>query len=192
MVPATTRRRALDPLLQVRMVVRTFTRNPDTATQAPPSTGSLWATAAPNQESRCRVRSARRCRVPYSTPGTRRDTKVIARHVDDLRTEFPQMRGLSQRNLVYMRTFASEFPAPIAQRLVLGTALEPCQREPASPRRIRTIGAKHQDVIRPRATSCTRRTQCVQRMYCTQDWQLNRKCVVHVRNRITLLDRSQD
>lgn len=45
-------------------------------------------------------------------------TKVIARLADDLRTEFPQMRGLSQRNLVYMRTFAGEFPEPIAQQAV--------------------------------------------------------------------------
>ncbi|MET4050469.1 MULTISPECIES: DUF1016 N-terminal domain-containing protein [unclassified Rhodococcus (in: high G+C Gram-positive bacteria)] len=45
-------------------------------------------------------------------------TKVIARLADDLRTEFPQMRGLSQRNLVYMRTFAGEFPEPSAQHAV--------------------------------------------------------------------------
>ncbi len=45
-------------------------------------------------------------------------TKVISRLADDLRTEFPQMRGLSQRNLVYMRSFAAEFPEPIAQQPV--------------------------------------------------------------------------
>jgi len=45
-------------------------------------------------------------------------TKVISRLADDLRTEFPQMRGLSQRNLVYMRTFAAEFPESIAQQPV--------------------------------------------------------------------------
>ena len=33
-------------------------------------------------------------------------TKVIGRLAADLRAEFPGMRGLSQRSLVYMRTFA--------------------------------------------------------------------------------------
>lgn len=42
-------------------------------------------------------------------------TRVIARLADDLRTEFPGMRGLSQRNLVYMRTLATEYPDPITQ-----------------------------------------------------------------------------
>lgn len=42
-------------------------------------------------------------------------TRVIARLADDLRAEFPGMRGLSQRNLVYMRTLATEYPDPIAQ-----------------------------------------------------------------------------
>ena len=55
-------------------------------------------------------------------------TKVTSRLADDLRTEFPRMRGLSQRNLVYMRTFAAEFPEPIAQRPVaqLPWATSPC------------------------------------------------------------------
>ena len=37
-------------------------------------------------------------------------TKVVERLADDLRREFPEMRGLSRRNLVYMRTFASAWP----------------------------------------------------------------------------------
>lgn len=36
-------------------------------------------------------------------------TKVISRLAADLRAEFPGMRGFSQRNLVYMRTFATAF-----------------------------------------------------------------------------------
>ena len=43
-------------------------------------------------------------------------TKVIDRLSVDLRTEFPGMRGLSTRNLVYMRTFAAAYPAGIAQQ----------------------------------------------------------------------------
>ncbi|NUU51228.1 MULTISPECIES: PDDEXK nuclease domain-containing protein [Curtobacterium] len=34
-------------------------------------------------------------------------TKVIARLAEDLRTEFPEMRGFSPRNLAYMRAFAA-------------------------------------------------------------------------------------
>jgi len=40
----------------------------------------------------------------------------IGRLAADLRAEFPGMRGLSQRSLVYMRTFAAAFEAPIAQQ----------------------------------------------------------------------------
>jgi len=43
-------------------------------------------------------------------------SKVIGRLAADLRAEFPGMRGLSQRSLVYMRTFAAAFAAPIAQQ----------------------------------------------------------------------------
>jgi len=43
-------------------------------------------------------------------------SKVIGRLAADLRAEFPGMRGLSQRSLVYMRTFAGAFAAPIAQQ----------------------------------------------------------------------------
>ncbi|WP_235856779.1 DUF1016 N-terminal domain-containing protein [Occultella glacieicola] len=45
-------------------------------------------------------------------------TRVIARLSTDLREEFPQMRGLSQRNLVYMRTFANTWPDEVAQQPV--------------------------------------------------------------------------
>jgi predicted nuclease of restriction endonuclease-like (RecB) superfamily len=42
--------------------------------------------------------------------------KVSDRLSVDLRTEFPGMRGLSTRNLVYMRTFAAAYPDGIAQQ----------------------------------------------------------------------------
>ena len=45
--------------------------------------------------------------------------KVVARLAADLRSEFPQMRGLSRANLLYMRAFAEAWPEPeIVQRLV--------------------------------------------------------------------------
>jgi DUF1016 N-terminal domain len=37
-------------------------------------------------------------------------TRVIDRLAADLRAAFPDMRGLSRRNVVYMRTFAAAFP----------------------------------------------------------------------------------
>jgi len=45
-------------------------------------------------------------------------TRVIDRLSSDLRAAFPDMRGLSQRNLVYMRTFAAAFPGEITQQPV--------------------------------------------------------------------------
>ncbi len=47
-------------------------------------------------------------------------SKVIGRLAADLRAEFPGMRGLSQRSLVYMRTFAAAVEAPIAAQLPWG------------------------------------------------------------------------
>jgi predicted nuclease of restriction endonuclease-like (RecB) superfamily len=45
--------------------------------------------------------------------------KVIDRLATDLQAEFPDMRGLSSRNLLAMKVFAREFPdGPIAQQLV--------------------------------------------------------------------------
>jgi predicted nuclease of restriction endonuclease-like (RecB) superfamily len=45
--------------------------------------------------------------------------KVIDRLAEDLRRDFPDMRGLSRRNLIYMRAFAEAFPDPeIVQQLV--------------------------------------------------------------------------
>lgn len=38
-------------------------------------------------------------------------SKVISRLIKDLRTEFPDMKGLSLRNLHYMRAFAAAYPA---------------------------------------------------------------------------------
>src|SRR5688572_19514620 len=37
-------------------------------------------------------------------------TKVIAKLAADLRAEFPEMKGLSDRNFTYMRTFAEAYP----------------------------------------------------------------------------------
>ena len=45
-------------------------------------------------------------------------SKVIARPSMDLQGEFPNMSGLSPRNLQYMQQFASEFPTAIAQQPV--------------------------------------------------------------------------
>ena len=48
-------------------------------------------------------------------------TKIVARLAGDLRREFPEMSGFSQRSLTYMRTFAEAWPAtrfaqqPVAQ-----------------------------------------------------------------------------
>lgn len=48
-------------------------------------------------------------------------TGVISRLAADLRTEFPDMGGLSRRNLFYMRSFAAAVGDQIVQRAVLGT-----------------------------------------------------------------------
>ena len=46
-------------------------------------------------------------------------TKVIERLAEDLQGAFPEMRGLSSRNLKYMRAFAESWPAgPIVQQAV--------------------------------------------------------------------------
>ena len=45
-------------------------------------------------------------------------TRVVDRLADDLRAEFPDMRGFSGRNLRYMATAASAWPGPIAQQPV--------------------------------------------------------------------------
>ncbi|MGY4543631.1 putative nuclease of restriction endonuclease-like (RecB) superfamily [Arthrobacter sp. UYNi723] len=43
---------------------------------------------------------------------------VIGRLADDLRAEFPEMKGLSRSNLFYMRGFAAAWPDPIVQQPV--------------------------------------------------------------------------
>jgi len=43
-------------------------------------------------------------------------TRVIDRLAADLRGAFPAMRGLSARNLVYMRTLAAAYPQEITQQ----------------------------------------------------------------------------
>jgi predicted nuclease of restriction endonuclease-like (RecB) superfamily len=45
-------------------------------------------------------------------------SKVMSRLADDLRAEFPEMRGLSRSNLFYMRGFATAWPEPIVQQAV--------------------------------------------------------------------------
>lgn len=45
-------------------------------------------------------------------------SKVMSRLADDLRAEFPEMKGLSRSNLFYMRGFAAAWPEPIVQQVV--------------------------------------------------------------------------
>lgn len=45
-------------------------------------------------------------------------SRVIDRLADDLRAEFPQMRGFSRSNLKYMRQAAAAWPGPIGQQAV--------------------------------------------------------------------------
>ncbi len=45
-------------------------------------------------------------------------SKVMSRLADDLRAEFPEMKGLSRSNLFYMRGFAAAWPEPIVQQAV--------------------------------------------------------------------------
>jgi predicted nuclease of restriction endonuclease-like (RecB) superfamily len=45
-------------------------------------------------------------------------SKVMSRLADDLRAEFPEMKGLSRSNLFYMRGFATAWPEPNVQQAV--------------------------------------------------------------------------
>ena len=45
-------------------------------------------------------------------------TKVIARLSLDLRNAFPDLKGFSRTNLLYMRAFAQAYPEPIVQQPV--------------------------------------------------------------------------
>jgi predicted nuclease of restriction endonuclease-like (RecB) superfamily len=45
-------------------------------------------------------------------------SRVMSRLADDLRAEFPDMKGLSRSNLFYMRGFAAAWPEPIVQQPV--------------------------------------------------------------------------
>jgi predicted nuclease of restriction endonuclease-like (RecB) superfamily len=48
-----------------------------------------------------------------------RQKKVIERLAKDLRSEFPQIKGLSRTNLLYMRAFSEAWPeGPIVQQVV--------------------------------------------------------------------------
>jgi hypothetical protein len=47
--------------------------------------------------------------------------KVVSRLAKDLRSEFPDIKGFSERNLEYMQTFAITWPCyPFLQPLVAG------------------------------------------------------------------------
>lgn len=43
-------------------------------------------------------------------------TKIVERLSNDLRREFPEMTGLSRSNLMYMRSFATAWPAEVVQQ----------------------------------------------------------------------------
>ncbi|SFV24952.1 PDDEXK nuclease domain-containing protein [Micrococcus terreus] len=45
-------------------------------------------------------------------------SNVVGRLAEDLRAEFPDMKGLSRSNLFYMRAFATSWPEPVVQQPV--------------------------------------------------------------------------
>lgn len=45
-------------------------------------------------------------------------SKIIENLAEDLRKEFPNMKGVSLRNLRYMRLFVESYPAEIVQQIV--------------------------------------------------------------------------
>ena len=47
-------------------------------------------------------------------------SKVVERLAKDLHTEFPDMKGLSRTNLLYMRTFAETWPQESIVQQVVG------------------------------------------------------------------------
>lgn len=47
-------------------------------------------------------------------------TKVVERLAKDLRSEFPEMKGLSRTNLLYMRSFAESWPDESIVQQVVG------------------------------------------------------------------------
>ena len=51
-------------------------------------------------------------------------SKVVERLAADLRAEFPDMRGLSRANLLYMRAFAEAWPDPAARLWYAEATLE--------------------------------------------------------------------
>ena len=56
-------------------------------------------------------------------------TKVITRLALDLKKEFPDMKGISERNLIYMQTFASVYSHfPFTQAPLARFRREPCAR----------------------------------------------------------------
>ncbi len=46
--------------------------------------------------------------------------KVIERLAEDLRTAFPEMKGFSRANLMYMRAFAEAWPDPLIVQQAVG------------------------------------------------------------------------
>jgi hypothetical protein len=68
------------------------------------------------------------CLWPERRSAKARSAKVIDRLSSDLRQSFPEMKGLSPRNLKYMRAFAEAWPdRSIVQRAIA--------RLPQSPKR---------------------------------------------------------
>lgn len=44
--------------------------------------------------------------------------KIIQKLLGDLRKEFPEVKGLSARNLLYMKQFAEAYPIPVLQQFI--------------------------------------------------------------------------
>ena len=58
-------------------------------------------------------------------------TKIISRLAKDLKNEFPDMKGLSERNLVYMQTFAGAWPYfPFTQAALAEPSTKPITQVP--------------------------------------------------------------
>ena len=53
--------------------------------------------------------------------------KIVERLASDLRREFPDMKGLSVRNLRYMRRFAQAWPAQSASEIVAAGCWHNCR-----------------------------------------------------------------
>ena len=69
--------------------------------------------------------------------------KIIKQLSIDLRTEFPDMKGFSERNLVYMQTFAATYPHfTITQPLV-------AQITQGQPAQLQTVESQENAIVQP-------------------------------------------